>query len=449
MPNGALTGEFLDTIGVEMEGEGLDRRVVHQKLLDVFSRLYSKPIVNVIRDASSESLIGFVGTENTRDSLKIYSHNKLYQHLLRQYSGELIPFGYEIVVNPISMTELSKVINIITMSLEKLGDFTTERSSVHFHIGFAHNLRLMKKLLMVCMAIDPLLFRLGGMGRAFRGNSNLAAYCRPLLNSSAVRIRNSRSRTFSVEERTNFQTSLREEALDIIMERADNDNDDEITDLQIEDVIEEILQNRGNDDDIEVGENFAKIINPLKALESITTSSWWECFGVFPEILGLPKFHPARYTSCNFYSIPMHGTIEFRHFNQSLDPLLIVAVGKLLRATVEMSTTLKKDDLINFPVADSNRQINMTEVDNLLGLLMGYFRRFELENIPSDDEIRILMDTIEKSTFDSLPDIPPLTHLREFAMDEQHAYNLIKVSKVLEPRNIDTHTIEFSTILGG
>jgi hypothetical protein len=412
-----FTGQFLDTIGIEMESCYLSQRKVQDFLCQKLYRKYGREgILNVVRDASVESIYENLMVGGRRN-LPVYSHTTALNRIrqIRSREDSRATMGYEIVINPIEISELEKLLFFITNSLVENGDYVSERASTHFHIGFVNNLRMMKNLLLVCLQIDPLLYRLGGMGGIYRGFLNGSAYARPLLNSCVVPIAKSSQERSRIQENSLVNGELVNEDEDV------------------------------GESSTEVTGKYAKIINPERAMYSTNIQQFWACFGVdYESRNGLPKYHPSRYTGCNFYSIPAHGTIEFRHFNQSFDYKLITAIAKFLRATVEMSTLLNKNDVFRFSVQDSNTQISMQEADSTMQLLLGFFREKEIENLPTSDEINLIMKTIEQSSFKDIPKMPVKTHIRDFHIGPNIVKfgDLLTVSRASNPTATDIHNIE-------
>jgi hypothetical protein len=243
---------------------------------------------------------------------------------------------------------------------------------------------------------------LGGMGRTYRGNKNLSAYARPLTNSAAV--------------------PLGSEIRIVDGERSSRNGERE----------------RG----------YVCVINPQAALEAKTTADFWKNFGVYPSLLGINKYHPARYSGCNFYAILMHGTMEFRHFNQSFDSDLIYTIAKFLRATVEMSTLLKKNDIVEFNTENGSRPVSYDKAEETLWLVDKYCRIYEVDDIPTKEEYELLMDTIVKSTYEPIPETAVKSHNRDFTIPANLVGSLISVKNPLENCQTDIHTIQYSTILG-
>lgn len=416
----SLDAQYLDTIGMEFESLGLNKSMLSDYLATNLSKYYPKALpFQITRDASVESMVELKRLANARRVISLFTHSKFFQSYC---SGDnRNAWGYELVTLPQSIEELAPLIYRLTNAMENQGDFSSERCAVHYHVGFAHNLRLMKKLLAVCLTIDPLLFRLGGMGGLHRGHSNLNAYARPLLNAPAVPVMN-----------TGIDSNRDDD------EPWDEDNNHEDDEERLEPI------GRRNSSNT----TYVQLINAQEALQATTTNQFWANFGVFPNTMGLSKYHPVRYVGCNFYAIPMHGTMEFRHFNQSFNPGLLVAIAKLLRATVEMSTLLTKSEVVEFTPRNPNVELSVDSAQEIMDLLYKFFIQKEIENIPTDSEVQLLMETIEKSSFKELPIIPVRTHNNEFRIPSNLVGKLAVVKNPLMPKQVDIHTIKYSTILG-
>lgn len=414
---------FLETIGIEIESEIIDRQSITNATVLRFGKGETKLPFQISRDASTESVLDYITfTNNQKKYLQINTHNSLYKKYMRPSNTST--GGYELILNPMTLQQLQPVLYKMENALQDVGDSVTDRSAIHFHIGFAHNLRYMKKLLAVCLKLDPLFYRLGGFGRTFRGYSNLAAYARPLLNSAAVPL------TGPVRETGGFAPPR----------VAEWDDDEEHHDeFEEEEEREMARRNTG----------YVQAINPLGALTAKTTDGFWSNFSVHPSITGMPKYHPSRYVGCNFYAILAHGTMEFRHFNQVIDAELIFTTAKFLRAVVDMSVELKKPELVWFNPMPPEKEIGMDDVAEIMWNLRRLFAEHDIVDSPTEGEIDYLTNVIESSHFVEIPQIPVLTHNREFYLPENLAIGLKKVANPLKPSHVDIHTIGFSSILPG
>lgn len=442
MPH-STKSQFLQTVGMEFEGVGLSRNDVSealgQKLRETFGTNDLEDVCAITRDASTEYVANVIALNGSKH-IRLSTHTREASRVGK--AVERVTMGYELVSMPLEIDDMAKFVHAVAFGLKGAGDYASERAATHIHVGYAHNLNMMKRLLKVCLELDPLLYKLGGMGGTFRGDSNLAAYARPLLASAAVRV-NTRGSTPppSPQRRTTFP-SLEATGRMSSVERAN-----ELARISAEAArrFEEAeRQVRGGNSNIQ----YAKTINPIAALSAKTTAEFWACFGVFPAETGLPKYHPCRYSGINFYSILQHMTIEFRHFNQSFDPQLIMALVRLLRSTVEMTTRISKENLQRFDILNPNIPLSTSECRAIIFKLVDICREMEIENSPTDNDVQILVDTAAKSTFKALPKTPVRTHLNDFSISNRivDLGSLEMVQQVLDPSHVDIHTIKYQSI---
>lgn len=170
------------TLGIELESIITSREGMIRAL-----HLETKKnprIKSITRDASVESLTCAVGKSSS-----LFLGNRL----VRQSMGRLeqITGGYEIVTNPLELDVMRTVINqILTLQVQQ-GEIFSERSSIHVHAGFPEGLIFNKGAIAMGLKVEPLLYKIAGMGTQFRGLSNHSAYCRPLALPPAARLRDS------------------------------------------------------------------------------------------------------------------------------------------------------------------------------------------------------------------------------------------------------------------
>jgi hypothetical protein len=435
MPSGSgFFGAFLDTVGIELEGIGLSRGYVQDILLpDLYRRLPEGRLVNLTRDASTE--LSVEGMSTNLGTLQISTHTKEARKLRSMGRGNNTIFGYELYTSPMTIPEMEKLMYPLVFSLVQAGDFVSDRASTHYHVGFANNLSMMKKALRVCLNLDPVLLRLGGMGRRFRGHSNLAAYARPLMKAAAVMIGPGRSMTDTSQDIARRIARLGSDIGRPIPVRENTTLTDE--------ELEAIVVGGGARREKSAGK-YAEIINPIAALDATSLQQFWASFGViFKPGGGTDKYHPARYTSINFYAIPQHGTLEFRHFNQSQNPQLIISVGKFVRASVEMAVNLNKAEVEYFHPVPSEEEISLSDATDIVYSIIRMCHDKEVENIPTDNEVALILETIGQSSFVALPATPVITHIRDKFVTEDIVQlgQLNIVKKVLPSKHIDIHNI--------
>src|SRR5688572_9431088 len=186
MPDFNFDARFLDSVGLECESIYLQKETVQDRVGRSISPFFpNRRVLNVTRDASSEIKVDYLRIGSKL--LQVSCHTKAME-IIKGMGRDPRTIGYEFFTSPLSIPDMEKFIYPAMFTLVQLGDSVTERAASHIHVGFAHNLRLLKRLLRICLAIDPVLFRLGGMGGVHRGWKNHAAYARPLLHPVAVQV---------------------------------------------------------------------------------------------------------------------------------------------------------------------------------------------------------------------------------------------------------------------
>lgn len=323
------SGLFLETIGIEYESVSLS--------LDAMSRLLKQcgagPETSVTRDASVEAKTTLSGNGLFR--LNGYSVMAPYV-----YAGKRDISGSEIVTYPLPMDVMEETIGRITKALNQdPREFTSPRASIHIHVGFAKSLSLLKKSLLVGLAIDPLLFSIAGMGYAYRGEINESVYARPLEGGVAVA----------------------------------------------------------------TGGGYSHLL-PILSLKAETISDFflnYFCFG------RVQRYHPARYFATNLYSVLMHGTIEFRHFNQTHNARWIMAAVHLVQSIAKLMTVISDADAISL------RTVSVFNMDkrSIKELLFSYLSTIRKYRIQLDSYyIEAIEELLSETPIPVFSKDPPLTH---------------------------------------
>ncbi len=412
MPVG-LFGQSLQTLGIELEGTGLDRGTLQSGLATQVNNKFARMgnVLTVGKDASVEFFAEYIRTPTVHFLTSI--HTDAVKKLSGFGNSDLRRvLGYELITSPLEIPQIEPVIYDVVYRLLSLGDFGSKRASTHYHVGFPHNLRMMKNLLRVCLSIDPILFRLGGMGGEFRGNFNLACYARPLLNSACVPLAGGKGDGLSPAE---VKKRLKLIAAGLIP--ANSLSEDSY--------------------------RWVQIINPHTALAANSVQEFWAAFGIDSNNPAGFKYHPSRYTGINFFAIPSHGTIEFRHGNWTRNPGLVIAYGKFLRMAVEMSALLTKTEVTRFDIIDSNKEISIADASSIMSMILEISREKELEDLPTENEMALLIETLGNSSFTELPEIPVKTHIKDFSLDSRlflmGRQHIIK--EPLSSKSLDIHNI--------
>jgi hypothetical protein len=175
-----MPGNLPNTLGAEFESVITTREEMIRLLKLEANR--SSDYRSVTRDASVESPAIRVGQNSC-----LFMGNKLLRENIRN-RGENITSGYEIVTYPLEMIDMRRVISQTINIQVGLGEIFSERSSIHIHAGFPEGLIFLKSAVALGLKIEPLFFKIAGMGSKFRGYSNHAAYCRPLALPPAVKL---------------------------------------------------------------------------------------------------------------------------------------------------------------------------------------------------------------------------------------------------------------------
>lgn len=245
-----------DRLGIEIETDLIPlanaQRMLQQYNIDTFQ---------ATRDASCE----FPG-HLTRGKKLILS---------RVEKSSKTTLGSEFVSVPMNIEQFKTSVRNMTMVLRSMGEsHRSRRSSIHIHIECIPHLQTMKNALNLFESVEPLFYRLGGMGYDFRGIYNNSIYCRPVTNPFGPPV-------VLAEDGAMYQLFCPED---------------------------------------------------LKNADSI--EKFWYIMGINPE--RIERYHPARYFGLNLFSLILHGTMEYRFFNKTLSHQSINAVAALCQATTEL-----------------------------------------------------------------------------------------------------------------
>lgn len=417
-----LFGQFMNTLGMEYESIFVDRETatayVREELPGLIGDAYRH--VNIVRDASVEFNAELIKVGNSL--LRFNMHTSAHKFLPGRGRNGARVMGFEAVINPLTMDEFPRVIFPLFGVFKSHGDFTSHRASIHFHVGFANNLNLLKNMLTIALHLEPVFYRLGGMGGTHRGYINNFNYCRPLLNSAVVPVAPS------------SQRDMRESIPD-----------------RVPRTLEELREygkekRRKSNAAYSSGNAWVKISNPLQALKAETIQRFWASFGIECNNQPSFKYHPVRYSGWNFFSVFAHGTMEARHFNQSLDANLVVATAKLVRASIELSQHLSKRELSMFETVNPFEQISVGNAVESIQRVISFCEQKEVEYLPTEREQKLLYETIEKSKVLPIPQDSVKTHIlaqHSFLLDP-YLVELGKLEYVENPKEAvftDIHNI--------
>lgn len=291
------------------------------------------------------------------------------------------------IVSPILDTSSEDLIDQIkdmtNMALRNGENLQSERSGIHFHISLPFpTLTTLKAILRLGKHFESLFFTLGGMGYSFRGIKNDSVYCRPITRSGPP----------CVNYRGNYAQSF---------------------------FVEDLLKTK-------------------------TREEFWYLYGDCPN--HTDRYNPVRYTWLNLYPMNPYGqyrgTLEFRIFNKSLNPLFVYSNLILCKKFVELVlrssySSMKELNLMDeMSVYDSS----ITKED-LFRQLLKFHELVEFD----PPVLNSLMKILELTPITKLEEKYIFTHLRNRLPDYWSNYNyspkLIQSDLVHKPKFVDIHVL--------
>lgn len=163
----------IDLIGVEIEVATLSTRdantLIHNAGLSDF-------MGRVTRDASVETPANQTFITENMSILSPSGRGGSKYFLTRGTT-----LGCELVSKPLGKTELPVFLEKMIRALIKEGETVSPRTSIHLHIGFPNSLPLNRNILALGFKLEPLFYRLAGLGNPYRGEINNSIYSRPLV----------------------------------------------------------------------------------------------------------------------------------------------------------------------------------------------------------------------------------------------------------------------------
>lgn len=359
-------GNSPKTVGLEFESIIAEREGVSR----AFNIGDSSTIRTVTRDASVESEMALIG-----GSSSLFLGSSFLRDRFRSKSK--LVTGYEIVTFPLEMDEMRKTIIRVLNAQSKTGEIFSDRSSIHVHVGFPSGFIFLKSALALGIKVEPLLYKIAGMGGTYRGIINNSAYCRALMAPPAVRL-------------------------------ADLDNE------------------------------FA-ILDPASALETGNVTDFWAKFGI--RYGDRERYNPLRYMGINLYSTILKGTLEFRFFNFSLVSKHVEAVAALSQFLVDLMIRLPIHESSALPHIDIFKENDDETYLRLLEELVTLGRYYGCEfNLYSRDidSIAELIFTTKQPVFVNKPILSHVNSARITSVDAKRS-GLRIIKEASPPGIIDIH----------
>lgn len=295
--------------------------------------------------------------------------------------GDKTTSGFEIASIPLTYDTLERELPILLNSLASAGEIPTNRASLHVHVGYAHNFTWIKNAFRLGLWLDPLFYLLGGMGGIFRGYINNAIYCRPLSMGVAV-----------ASEK----------------------------------------------------ETYYRLVDYNRILKVSTIEEFWKCYGIDLENFSSNpnRYVPGRYVGLNLLSTILHGTLEFRYFNLSLNPVWVMSIIRLCQGVTELSIKASPKFINKLPIEHVLK--NRTKEDYLITFenLLSAFDLYEIEYNLSPMQRKTIRDIILKSQIPEFNPKVPVTHIKGFLLDSRKLSQFSKLDKICESNFIDIHNVQ-------
>lgn len=350
---------------------------------DSFSSFKDRKRFRFTHDASCETPKKYSG----QLGFIIENRNDLITNLLPVSN---VTVGTELVSEILNSNddEFLDIIKNLTEFLTSAGESSTsDRSGIHFHFSLSNpNLRILKSIVRLGRHLECLFFTLGGMGYGFRGVKNDAVYCRPITKYGppcVVRYHGGYSQVYDVKD----------------------------------------------------------LLKTKKLVE------FWNLYGDLENHGG--RYNPVRYSWLNLYPLSPYGeyrgTLEFRLFNKTLNPLFIHAIAILCKKFTEYSIassfrTLKDDGFLK-----ENSVFDDTQTKQ--GLSKQLLKFSELSEM-DEDILQILMDILDRSPIPKLKKGFVHTHitreLNRYWQGSSYDPPFISADDIRKPKYVDIHTINES-----
>lgn len=290
------------------------------------------------------------------------------------FGGKRTVLGNELITIPLyEKDKIAKVVNILSRNLFNTGETTRGfRESLHIHICYSYNLEILKRILEASLLLENFLFNIGGNGYTFRGLKNNSIYCRPFSNYGPPVVLNNNE--------------------------------------------------------------YVQILELNNLFKSKTIDEFWSNYGGLA-IGNTNRYHPARYFYINLYALLIHGTLEFRVFNKTLDADRITALIELCQAICTIILDENKFISLKNYVEPKNIFVNTNYKQNINVLeRLGSLYKFKNKNMDT------LADILKYTPEFKLDSNYVLTHVRNF-LETNHAVLPSKIKKTPIDKSLIKETV--------
>lgn len=264
--------------------------------------------------------------------------------------------------------------------LEEVGDsYKSMRSGIHVHICMPYNINILKSLLKSAAHLEQVFFYLGGMGYENRGVMNDFSFCRPITKYGPVIVP-----TYSGEYCQSFNLS----------------------DLYEARTVEDFFMKYG----------YIDLKNPPG------------------------KYTPVRYHWITLYPLLTYGTVEYRIFNKTYNPLYLYTIVKFCQQVSNACLTNK------FTYLEANSIYDKTDKSVIIDTMESFIYKYELSL--DDKDIRILREIINSTPEINMSNKYCHTHLtarnevrRMFSESYHPDFIDVNSSTVITPKVTTIHTL--------
>lgn len=342
----------------------------------------------VHRDASSEMNTYSTVLQGRRDRICTINAHTIESQNLFSRKIPVSTSGYELISIPMDIRTTELTLWSLLPKLESQGDFISERCATHIHIGMAKNLGMIKNMLKLGLWADELFYSLSGMGEG-----RFRGY-----SNNAI-----------------FSRPL---------------------------INGPYFYYRGN---------YYQSLNWKKALEAHNFYEFFACYGIDTNGEAV-KYHPARYFSINLYSLLLHNTVEFRHFNQSFSPSVLIAITKLCQLFVEIGIKANESLLSKLEPGDVFQTQNTSHYIEKLHKLLYLGGICSCDYIPDNEDVEELETVICSYQGIGIKNVAVLSHINpDNIVVSQQAIedgNLSKANiKPIPDGHVDIHNIKLQSII--
>jgi hypothetical protein len=188
---------------------------------------------------------------------------------------------------------------------------------------------------------------------------------------------------------------------------------------------------------VPLGERQYGKLSPQKAQFAENQDQFWGYYAIAPG--QATRYHPARYFGVNIFSTRLIDTLEFRHFNLSLNPGYIVAVSALCQVIAELSLLGNQEDFLKMRGVDITERTPVGDYERVLIDLSEFARKYGAESSFGSPSIDSLMQIIENTPEPLFRQENVLTHTNYAARHMQFELDLVEARDVIPSGHVDIH----------